>query len=278
MPLPCKAGIQLRSPGMDRKTCEGFSIFLWFYGATTEVDIYNNSGNSLKVGNISTPDDGVTVTIRVWRELYNDPIRGEEYMAWMFAVNEWTDSLSDDAITTIGDDGTEYTVDGLLEHCCLGIAIYMDRRETPNRYTLLSVNDVVFGTDPGGSEQPDDDDVTGVSISASAQSVAIGSSVTVTASVTPADAALGAVAWYINGTKANADGMTLTFTPDAEGSYTIRCEIDGVVSNEIVLSVLQAPQEGGNGLLIGILCGVGGLIVVGGIVAFILIRRRKAGK
>lgn len=265
-------------PGMDRKTCEGFSIFLWFYGATTEVDIYNNSDNSLKVGNISTPDDGETVTIKVWREMYNDPIRGEEYMAWMFAVNEWTGSLSDAAITTIGDDGTEHKVDGLLDHCYLGIATYMDRRDTPNRYTLLSVNDVVFGTNPGGSEEPDDGKVTGISITASAESVTIGDSVTVTASVTPADAAVGTIVWYINGTKAEADGMTLTFTPDKEGTYTIRCEIDGVVSNEISLSAVQAPADADNGLLIGILCGVGALIVVAGIITFVLIRRKKAGQ
>ena len=265
-------------PGMDRKTCEGFSIFLWFYGATTEVDIYNNSDNSLKVGNISTPDDGETVTIKVWRELYKDPIRGEEYMAWMFSVNEWTGSLSDDAITTIGDDGTEHTVDGLLDHCYLGIATYMDRRDKPNRYTLLSVNDIVFGTSPRGSEEPGDDEVTGVSIAASSESVAVGSSVTVTASVTPADATVGTVIWYINGVKAEADGMVLDFTPENEGSYTIRCEIDGVASNEIVINAVQAPDDGGNGLLIGILCGVGGLIVIAGVVAFVLIRRKKAGK
>ena len=264
-------------PGMDRKTCEGFSIFLWFYGATTEVDIYNNSDNSLKVGNISTPDDGETVTIKVWRELYKDPIRGEEYMAWMFSVNEWNGSLSDDAITTIGEDGTEHTVDGLLEHCYLGIATYMDRRDTPNRYTLLSVNDTVFGTNPGGSEGTDDGKVTGVSITASAESVTVGNSVTVTASVTPADATVGTITWYINGAKAEANGTMLSFTPDKEGTYKIRCEVDGVASNEITITVEQASGAG-NGLLIGILCGVGGLIVVAGVVAFVLIRRKKAGK
>ena len=99
-----------------------------------------------------------------------------------------------------------------------------------------------------------------------------------TASVTPADAAVGTIVWYINGTKAEADGMTLTFTPDKEGTYTIRCEIDGVVSNEISFSAVQAPADADNGLLIGILCGVGALIVVAGIITFVLIRRKKAGQ
>lgn len=231
----------MADPGKDRKDKDavGFSLYLWFYGATTEIDIYNYTDNSVKVGSISTPDDGDVVTVKVWREEIYDLIRDETYMAWMFQVNEWKGSLSDSAITVVDDKGKTHTVDALLEHCYLSFATYMDRHnleegDRPNRYTLISVNDVKFAKSAQKAET-----VTGVQIAADKTSAKKGEQITFTATVAPAGVTAGQICWYVNGVKQDATGTEFVLTASEAGEYTVYCEADGVKSNEVKVTAIE---------------------------------------
>lgn len=236
----------MADPGKDRKDKDavGFSLYLWFYGATTEIDIYNYTDNSVKVGSISTPDDGDTVKVKVWREEIYDLIRDETYMAWMFQVNEWKGSLSDSAITVVDDNNVEHTVDRLLEHCYLSFATYMDRRnpdegDRPNRYTLIRVNDVVFG------KASQEEGVTGVQISADKTQAKKNEQVTFTATLAPAGVTAQEIAWFVNGVKQEATGAQFVLTASETGEYTVYCTADNVKSNEVKITVNEGAATGG---------------------------------
>ena len=124
-------------------------------------------------------------------------------------------------------------------------------------------------------------DLESVSVSLSSVNVEKGGTITASATLNPFNAEANTVVWYINGEKVDGSGLSLTFTPEEEGEYTIVCEVDGLRSAEKTFTV-TAAQGGGEegttntGLWIGI--GVAAVVVIAGVViAVVLVKKKKSG-
>ena len=126
-------------------------------------------------------------------------------------------------------------------------------------------------------------DLESVSISVSKVEAKVGEQVKFSANLNPFNAEANEIAWYVNGAKVDGSDMSYTFTAEAAGTYQVHCVIDGITSAEKTITVVAenaggsttgdpAPSNDGTGLIIGIVVAV---VVIGGVVAVILIKKRK---
>ena len=124
-------------------------------------------------------------------------------------------------------------------------------------------------------------DLESVSVSLSSVNVEKGGTITASATLNPFNAEANTVVWYINGEKVDGSGLSLTFTPEEEGEYTIVCEVDGLRSVEKTFTVTAAqgggdPGTANTGLWIGV--GVAAVVVIAGVViAVVLVKKKKSG-
>lgn len=126
-------------------------------------------------------------------------------------------------------------------------------------------------------------DLESVSISVSKVEAKVGETVKFSANLNPFNAEANEIAWYVNDTKVDGNGMTFEFTPDAEGSYKVHCVIDGITSTSKTITVVADNGGGDNGggsgsgnenagMIIGI---VSAVVVIGAVVAVIVIKKKK---
>lgn len=123
-------------------------------------------------------------------------------------------------------------------------------------------------------------DLQSVSLSVSSIKVGVNQSVTATATLTPFNAEANSISWFVNNEKVDGNTLTMTFTFDKAGEYTIHCEIDGIKSSAKTITVTadNGGGEGGGGnnstlwIIIGVVAAV---VVIGAVVTVIVIRKKK---
>ena len=124
-------------------------------------------------------------------------------------------------------------------------------------------------------------DLESVTVSLSSVSVEKGGSVTASATLNPFNAEANEIIWYVNGEKAEGDGLTFTFAAEEEGEYTICVEVDGIRSAEKTVTVTAGAQGGSDsgevnntGLWIGLGVAVAVVVVAGAVAAALLVKHQ----
>lgn len=127
-------------------------------------------------------------------------------------------------------------------------------------------------------------DLESVTVSLSSVSVEKGGSVTASATLNPFNAEANEIIWYVNGEKAEGDGLTFTFAAEEEGEYTICVEVDGIRSAEKTVTVTAGAQGGSDsgevnntGLWIGLGVAIAVVVVAGAVAAVVLVKKKKKG-
>lgn len=92
-------------------------------------------------------------------------------------------------------------------------------------------------------------DVETVTVSSSGNSVKVGETVVLTATVFPDTAEYETIAWYVNGQVVeSATALEYEFTPATAGEYKIKCVVDGIESLEKSITVAaKTDATGGDG-------------------------------
>ncbi len=127
-------------------------------------------------------------------------------------------------------------------------------------------------------------DLQSVTLSTSAVKVNVGQSVSITASLNPFNAEAKEIAWYINGSKVEGNGLSYTFTPDAAGEYKVYVEIDGIKSGEKTVTVTEKTEgpgdqvdkpadDGDSSPLVYILIAVAAVVVIA--VVVVIIKKKR---
>lgn len=127
-------------------------------------------------------------------------------------------------------------------------------------------------------------DLESVTVSLSSVSVEKGGTVTASATLDPFNAEANEITWYVNGEKAEGDGLTFTFAAEEEGEYTICVEVDGIRSAEKTVTVTAASQGGSDsgevnntGLWIGLGVAIAVVVIAGAVAAIVLVKKKKKG-
>lgn len=136
-----------------------------------------------------------------------------------------------------------------------------------------AVGDVVLNITP----------VSSITVRSSAADVKENESVTFTATISPSDATPISIKWYVNDVLVDgADTLTLVLTR-TEGTYNVRVEIDGIVSNVKTLKVTKdvvtpdPPKPTETKDLSWIYWTIGAVVVLSavGITAVVIIKKHK---
>lgn len=125
-----------------------------------------------------------------------------------------------------------------------------------------------------------------VFVTASASVVNVGETVLFSATYKPSNVQPKSIIWSVNGTKIDAEGLGISLTMDAPGLMKIRCEIDGIRSENCYVNVVtptsDTSSEQGGGSQTPSSNGCGGSIVAGSLLfsvsaligALLLIRKK----
>lgn len=124
--------------------------------------------------------------------------------------------------------------------------------------------------------------VTGAYITSGAKDVKPGEGVVLSVNCYPYNATPKTFQWYVNGEAIEgATSSTYTFTSDTAGEYVFKCVVDGNVESETKTITVVADDggngDGGNDNTVGIVvgCVVGGIVLIGAVVAIVIFVKKK---
>lgn len=231
--------------GNDESNSGGFSIMIWLADGNSGVILYDarndgNLGQGVMSGqDIPTPIEGSTIEFHISYEMQYDVMGEPTGKQWVIDVNDAEYIIPE---TTFTANGVPGLVDGdtAIGYFSMGSYandnVYAAYPDGANAMTLVSVNDTTFAKEAT---------VSSVNVSASKTDAKVNEKVTFTATVAPAGATAKSVAWYVDGQKQTATALTFEYTPDKAGSVKVWCEIDGVKSNEVTLTVTAESTDPG---------------------------------
>lgn len=256
----------LLAPDQYKSMADGISIIIWLYATESNVQIFNNNDNALASMAIATPMDGGTITLTVKYGEYYDFVQDSTYLAYQIGVNEAKFVLTEAQLTQYG-----YSIGTDLY---FSMGSFADDTSNPNCMTLVSVDNVDFAYVAPVI------DVSGVTLSATASEIKTGESVTFTATVSPANAEVNEIVWYVNGQAvAGANSATYTLTPEEAGEYTVTCKVNGVSSEAKTVTVTaeSSKKKGGcGGVAFGGTLGGGIALILVAATAAVVVAKRKA--
>ena len=118
-----------------------------------------------------------------------------------------------------------------------------------------------------------------ISVSVNAAEIDLGETITANALINPFDAAVDSYDWYVNDVLQEGHTKTLTFTPNAAGTYEIYCKVGDIVSAKKTVTVKAIVNETDDvnvGLIVGL--SVGGVAVAAGVGTLVWFLARKKKK
>ncbi|MBQ8428789.1 MAG: hypothetical protein IJX30_01680 [Clostridia bacterium] len=118
----------------------GFTVMIWLFGGESSVKIYTRTSEDVAVASFSipTPIDGSNLVIDV---------RYDANYYWIVedaTMPAYVVNINDVAVSILADDILEDGETEAMTKAYFSMGSYMDKRENPNCYTLISINDVTF--------------------------------------------------------------------------------------------------------------------------------------